>query len=205
LKTKALRLLAGKCTLAARVDSFNDSPDGLAGKHMRAEIEKKIEKWQEPPPPKQPKPLAAPDDKPKKRRGGKRIRKMKEKFAPTELRKITNRIPFAVAEETFRETGKGFGMLGLPTGSGKVRVNVSNINKPVAKKQKTKHYSSGSSGLSSSVAFTSGQGLELGDPSAAEKKIKDANEKYFSSTGGFFKTPALPIKKPELKSKQEDK
>jgi len=166
---------------------------------MRLEIEKKIEKWQEPPPPKQPKPLAAPDDKPKKRRGGKRIRKMKEKFAPTELRKITNRIPFAMAEETFRETGKGFGMLGLHTGSGKVRVNVSNINKPVAKKQKTKHYSSGASGLSSSLAFTPVQGLELGDPSAAEKKVQDANQKYFSSTGGF-KIPAIPSKKIELMS-----
>ena len=32
LRTKAARLVAGKCTLAARVDSFHESPVGTIGK-----------------------------------------------------------------------------------------------------------------------------------------------------------------------------
>lgn len=40
------------------------------------------------------KPLPAPDDKPKKRRGGKRYRKMKEKMGQTDLRKAQNRLAF---------------------------------------------------------------------------------------------------------------
>jgi U4/U6 small nuclear ribonucleoprotein PRP31 len=38
---------------------------------------------QEPPPPQPPKPLPAPDDKPRKKRAGKRIRKIKEKCCRT--------------------------------------------------------------------------------------------------------------------------
>lgn len=44
---------------------------------------KKIEKWQEPAPAKQTKVLPAPDMEPKKRRGGRRFRKMKERYGLT--------------------------------------------------------------------------------------------------------------------------
>jgi hypothetical protein len=43
-------------------------------------MRKKVEKWQEPPPAKQVKVLPAPDMEPKKRRGGRRYRKMKERY-----------------------------------------------------------------------------------------------------------------------------
>lgn len=37
-----------------------------------------------------------------------------------------------------------------------------------------------------SVAFTPMQGLEIVNPGAAEQRIREANEKYFSSTAGFM-------------------
>jgi U4/U6 small nuclear ribonucleoprotein PRP31 len=43
------------------------------------------------------------------------------------------------------------------------------------------------SGTASSVAFTPLQGLEIVNPQAAEKRIQEANEKYFSNVGGFMK------------------
>jgi hypothetical protein len=46
----------------------------------------KIEKWQEPPPAKTSKPLPAPDAEIKKRRGGRRLRKMKERYGLTDVR-----------------------------------------------------------------------------------------------------------------------
>lgn len=49
---------------------------------------------QEPPPVKSIKPLPKPVDPPRKRRGGKRVRKMKARYAVTELRKQANRITF---------------------------------------------------------------------------------------------------------------
>lgn len=79
LRTRACRLVAGKSTLGARVDSTRGDPTGKTGRDLREEIRKKIEKWQEPPPPKLPKPLPVPDSDPKKKRGGRRLRKMKER------------------------------------------------------------------------------------------------------------------------------
>ncbi len=52
-------------------------PSGTAGREMKEEMVKKIEKWQEPPPAKTAKVLPVPDAEGKKRRGGKRYRKMK--------------------------------------------------------------------------------------------------------------------------------
>lgn len=79
LRMRACRLLAAKSTLAARVDSTRGDPSGNTGRNLREEVRKKIEKWQEPPPAKQPKPLPVPDSEPKKKRGGRRLRKMKER------------------------------------------------------------------------------------------------------------------------------
>jgi U4/U6 small nuclear ribonucleoprotein PRP31 len=38
--------------------------------------------------------LPKPDDKPRKKRGGKKFRKQKERFAMTEQRKMANIVPF---------------------------------------------------------------------------------------------------------------
>jgi len=189
-RVRAIRLLSGKCALASRVDSFNEDTGGQIGIRYREEIIRKISKLQEPPPPKQPKPLPAPDDKPKKKRGGKRARKMKEKYAITDLRKLQNRTPFGLeSEETWRESGKGFGMVGM-SGSGKVRITTADKGLlKGAKKLKTKHISGSSGatlGLSSSLAFTPVQGLELKENPERPTEIKEYKEKYFSSTNAFI-------------------
>lgn len=56
------------------------------GQKFKAEMAAKIEKWQEPPPAKTVKPLPAPDAEAKKRRGGRRLRKMKERYGLTDVR-----------------------------------------------------------------------------------------------------------------------
>jgi len=157
---------------------------GTVGRHLREEIARKLEKWQEPPPPKLPKPLPAPDDRPRKRRGGRRVRKLKEKFAMTEMRKQANRMQFGIEEQKeFRSTGATLGMLGMAGGTGKLRLPV--VDKGILKKQKQQQQkayggsSGNTSGLSSSLAFTPVQGLELSNPEAAAQRIRDANQKYF--------------------------
>ncbi|RVX10584.1 U4/U6 small nuclear ribonucleoprotein Prp31-like [Vitis vinifera] len=132
---------------------------GKTGRTLREEILKKIEKWQEPPPAKQPKPLPVPDSEPKKKRGGRRLRKMKERYAITDMRKLANRMQFGVPEESSLGDGlgEGYGMLGQ-AGNGKLRVSVgqSKLAAKVAKKFKEKQYGSSgaTSGLTSSLAFT---------------------------------------------------
>lgn len=94
LRRKAARLVAAKCTLAARVDVNYECNSGEIGLQFKEEIEKKLDKLQEPPPVKFIKPLPKPIEISKKKRGGKRVRKMKERYAMTEFRKQANRLNF---------------------------------------------------------------------------------------------------------------
>uniref|UniRef100_T1ISX8 U4/U6 small nuclear ribonucleoprotein Prp31 n=1 Tax=Strigamia maritima TaxID=126957 RepID=T1ISX8_STRMM len=201
LRRKASRLLASKCTLAARVDSFHESSDGREGRKLLEEIERKLDKLQEPPPVKQVKPLPAPIDQPRKKRGGKRVRKMKERYGMTELRKQANRINFGEIEEDAYQTDLGFslGQIGK-SGTGRIRApqidekTKVRISKTLQKNMQRQQVYGGSttvrrqvSGTASSIAFTPLQGLEIVNPQAAEKRINEANEKYFSNTAGFVK------------------
>ena len=72
LRKKAARLVAAKCALASRVDSFHENQDGAVGDRLLADIEGKLDKLQEPPPVKTVKPLPAPIEQSKKKRGGRR-------------------------------------------------------------------------------------------------------------------------------------
>eukprot|EP01043_Picozoa_sp_COSAG02_P023151 COSAG02_NODE_1228_length_13776_cov_5.546864_6_plen_511_part_00 len=188
LKHRALRLVAGKVTLAARIDSFHKDVAGDAGQNFREDILKRIEKLQEPPPPKQQKALPIPGEGSKKKRGGKRYRKQKEQYAMTDARKLQNRVKFGHVQDDDLE-GKEMGMLGLKSGNGRVRVNMESKSMMKAlKKQKLRNSNSGgaTSGLASSLAFTPVQGLELENPNNkpfADKTKSDS--KYFSSTSGF--------------------
>ncbi|KAK7395712.1 hypothetical protein VNO78_16279 [Psophocarpus tetragonolobus] len=193
LRMRACRLLAAKSTLVARVDSIRGDSSGNTGRAFKDEIHKKIEKWQEPPPAKQPKPLPVPDSEPKKKRGGRRLRKMKERYAITDMRKLANRMQFGVPEESSLGDGlgEGYGMLGQ-AGSGKLRVSVgqSKLAAKVAKRFKEKNYGSSgaTSGLTSSLAFTPVQGIELTNPQAHAHQLGSGTQStYFSETGTFSK------------------
>uniref|UniRef100_A0A8D3DD67 U4/U6 small nuclear ribonucleoprotein Prp31 n=1 Tax=Scophthalmus maximus TaxID=52904 RepID=A0A8D3DD67_SCOMX len=210
LRRKAARLVSAKCTLASRVDSFHESSDGkviVPGKlHKHLKIKEfwllKFDKWQEPPPVKQVKPLPAPLDGQRKKRGGRRYRKMKERLGLTEIRKHANRMTFAEIEDDAYQEDLGFslGQLGK-SGSGRVRqaqvneATKARISKSLQRTLQKQSMTYGgkstvrdrSSGTSSSVAFTPLQGLEIVNPQAAEKKVAEANQKYFSNMAEFLK------------------
>lgn len=164
-----------------------------AGQNLLEEIRKKIEKWQEPPPAKLLKPLPVPDSMPKKKRGGHRLRKMKERYAPTDTMKLANRMQFGVPEESSLGDGlgKGYGLLGQAR-SGKLRVSAvqNKLAAKVAKRFKEKNYgSSGArSGFASIWAFTPIQGMELSNPLAQGNLLVSGTQStYFSDTGTFSK------------------
>lgn len=121
-RMKAQRTVSAKCVLAVRMDVTQSYRDGSYGLKLRGELDKRLEKLQEPPPSKVIKALPKPDERTSKKRGGKRARKAKEQYAMTELRKLQNRMKFGEEEEedgAFDET-KGLGMIG--PSSGKLRV-----------------------------------------------------------------------------------
>ncbi|KAF8407938.1 hypothetical protein HHK36_007078 [Tetracentron sinense] len=87
--------------------------------------------------------------------------------------------------------GEGYGMLGQ-AGNGKLRVSVgqSKLAAKVAKKFKEKQYGSSgaTSGLTSSLAFTPVQGIELTNPQAHANQLGSGTQStYFSEIGTFSK------------------
>ncbi|KAJ4816694.1 U4/U6 small nuclear ribonucleoprotein Prp31 [Rhynchospora pubera] len=118
---------------------------------------------------------------------------MKERYAITELMKQKNRMPFGKQEETSLGDGlgEGFGMLGQ-AGSGKLRISVaqSKLKPKATKKFKEKSYGSSgaTSGLTSSLAFTPVQGIELTNPQAlGSSLLGSGTQSTYSETGTFSK------------------
>lgn len=197
LKQKCIKVVAARCTLASRMDSFKEDPSGDTGKKWLEAIWEKLKKWQEPPPPKKRKALAAPLGEIKKKRGGKRKRKEKERYEVTDLAKAKNRMTFAKAEHTDDYTGEGYGMVGV-SGRGRLtqkKKDTQKLSKRLSRKTQARlHRIKGSgtkstiSGIASSIAFSTVQGMELvATPDIKEKKSSSSSRKYFSTSGGFFK------------------
>ncbi|KAA8533133.1 hypothetical protein F0562_033334 [Nyssa sinensis] len=128
--------------------------------------------------------LLVPDSDPKKKRGGHRLRKIKERYAITDMRTLANRMQFGVPEESSLGDGlgEGYGMLGQ-AGSGKLCVSLGTWFKE-------KHYGSSgaTSGLTSSLAFTPVQGIELSNPQSHANQLGSGTQStYFSEIGTFSK------------------
>ena len=119
IRSKILRLVAGKLTLAARVDAYDDSGSAQIGQRFRDEIEVRSTKLQEPPPPKDRRALPVPPESSGKRRGGRRLRKMKERYGMSHMRQLSNRVRFGQEEDTTSDGLLGVGMLGQGQNSGK--------------------------------------------------------------------------------------
>ena len=187
LRNKVLRLVAGKATLSARVDTFADKGGGLIGQGFRDEIEMRATKLQEPAPGKVVKALPVPPESSGKRRGGRRLRKMKERYGMTQMRQLANRVRFGEEEDTTSDGMLGVGLLSKGQQHGKMRVSAKE-QKLLAeknKKQRTAGSSGASNGLASSLAFTPVQGIELVNPSQRQDS-KEGTETYFSKAAAFF-------------------
>jgi U4/U6 small nuclear ribonucleoprotein PRP31 len=198
-RRKAQRRISGKLILLARIDAQRESSDGSAGRQMKQKIEQDLRKLQAPPELKGPRAIPAPLEPLSKKRGGKRVRRMKDQNAQTELRKLQNRMKFGEAEEEveFGDESEGLGML---TQSGSVRAfTIDNRTKArIGKKMqarlgqisgiKTSLGKETHSGFQTSLSFTPFQGIELVNPSlneaARDELSVKANDKWFQ--GGTF-------------------
>ena len=72
-RRQAQRMVSAKCTLTTRMDAANSNRDGSYGRKLYEELEKKLEKLQEPPPSKMTKALPIPQEGGRKNRRGGRL------------------------------------------------------------------------------------------------------------------------------------
>jgi len=157
-----------------------------------------------------------PDLTTKKRRGGKRMRRLKEQFEQTEMMKLANRRCFSVETGEYGDDAMGLtlGMLerskdGGVGSSGSEALRHSYVrakagvekrkmrqaNTKASRKRALEYGSSGgqTNGLASSMVFTPVQGMELVNPDAMKDKVREVNRKWFEENAGF--QSALPKSK----------
>merc|ERR1712039_247185 len=139
-------------------------PVGNLGFTIRDEIVAKIQKWQEQTHSKITKALPIPDGTRKNRRGGKRFRKNKERYAMTEVRRAANRIGFNhQKDETLNEDESIIQEMNGPLGNTKLNSTKQKYKHRNTEKRKINQSfaSKGTLGLSSPFSFTPIQGIEL--------------------------------------------
>ena len=122
VKRKAARLVSAKACLACRCDLSKEYPDGRMGQEFRIDVQKKIDLLVAPPPAKQIKALPLPIEH-KKKRGGARARREKERNGASDLQKAQNRMAFGEQEEEIIDaTGETIGLGLINGGSGKLKL-----------------------------------------------------------------------------------
>lgn len=116
---QVLRMVSGKCVLAARMDCAQPLAAGETGAGAaataaawRAEVVERARKVLAPPDQAPVKALPLPPEQRGKQRGGRRVRRWKEKHGPLEMQRMANRMEFGTAERTVmgadgREVGLG--------------------------------------------------------------------------------------------------
>lgn len=98
-----MRIVSGKVVLAARIDLAKSDMDAKLGHKMLEEISNKIDKLLTPPKQTGDKALPKPEEHKSKKRGGRRLRKYKERFQMSEMRKAQNKMEFGKQEETYMD------------------------------------------------------------------------------------------------------
>ncbi|KAI6217348.1 Pre-mRNA-processing factor 31 [Aphelenchoides besseyi] len=206
LRKKAARVIAAKSTLAARVDSLHQSPDGSIGETLAGQVKEKIDKMLEPPSVKTQKSLPKPLDKASKKRGGKRARKAKERMGMTDLRKKANRMNFGELQEDIMQDNIGFTLGQVKSeslaGGGRIRASVVDNKTRIKMSQKLQRQlerrqhggmtslKSKTSGTMSSISITPIQGIEVISMTpldVTKPSGSSNNSSYFDSTSNFMK------------------
>lgn len=198
LRSKGGDIVAGKATLAARVDAARGSHDGKVGRELRAGIEAKFAKMQERAPARTAKPLPVPGDEAKRRhRGGARARKEKERMGMTEMRKLSNRVKFGEAEIVGGNDLENEGMGMLNAKSEKVRVRAKKTDsvavaaKRRLEKQKKRENRSEAEqlGITSSFVFPPGsEAIPKDEPNGSERTGGDSRGQFIAPSGPNKKT-----------------
>ncbi|KAJ2799508.1 U4/U6-U5 snRNP complex subunit prp31 [Coemansia guatemalensis] len=192
-RDKMVRKISAKCALAARVDAQHEASDGAFGQRFKAELDAQVEKLLEAAPMNAVKPLPVPDEGPKKRRGGRKVRRAKESQTVTELQKQRDRLQFGKFQDevVVMDEMEGAGMMGHA--AGRVRATQMNNRAKAKVAKKYEKYMKAPKSVvpgTASLAFTPVQGFELANPQADDthknKKAKTAHDRYFASSTPFM-------------------
>ncbi|KAF2833038.1 Nop domain-containing protein [Ophiobolus disseminans] len=123
LRKQAMRIVAGKAILCARVDAAaGGTKDNSTGIQFKDDCERRIAHLSAVPANKGQRALPAPDERTSKKRGGRRARAQKASNSQSELAKAQNRMVFGKEEKEvgYGDSTRGMGMIGA-TDTGRLR------------------------------------------------------------------------------------
>lgn len=205
LQKKVLKAVSAKLALAARFDFVNvdtgRTRSANTGLKFRKDLEEKFEKLLEPDKAPTMKALPKPDLTVKKRRGGKRMRRWKERFEETAMMKQANTRAFSTQQGEYGDDAMGItmGLLDTADSGGNIRKvsekrKMRQANTKASRKRAMilAQQAKNKDGLASSVVFTQSSSMELVNPDANKNRVRDANRKWFTENAGF--QSALPKK-----------
>jgi hypothetical protein len=144
-------------------------------------------------------PSRRPDLAVKKRRGGKRMRRWKERFEETAMMKQANTRAFSSQQGEYGDDAMGItmGLLDTADSGGAIRKTtekrkMGQANTKASRKRAMQMASRAQNkdGLASSVVFTQSSSMELVNPDANKDRVRQANRKWFDGNAGF--QSALP-------------
>ena len=196
MKIKVLRRYSNKTALAAKADAFgfNKESENEYGKNLKEKIAEKISKIETNKQPVLVKPLPKPDEKSKRRRGGRKLKGIKQRYEMTEARMLKNRMKFGTEpEKEFRDTGVGFGLLKIGGVGGQIRMK-KNEKRIVTKKMKiidkkflhdNHNFNKFTNGMHSSVVMSNEQGIQLMNPDLFKGGVQNDNTNIFNQNSGF--------------------
>lgn len=140
-----------------------------------------------------------PDLTVKKRRGGKRMRRWKERFEETSMMKQANTRAFSSAQGEYGDDAMGItmGLLDTADSGGNIRKTTEKRKSRQANTKASRKRAAtmvqraqNKDGLASSVVFSQSTSMELINPDANKERVREANRKWFDQNAGF--KSALP-------------
>jgi U4/U6 small nuclear ribonucleoprotein PRP31 len=213
LRSKVLRLVAAKCTLAVHVDNYGtDVSAGAAtttaaaaaaantqGSQWRAEIVEKIAALVRPAEHKKERALPVPDEKHGKQRAGRRYKRQREMRRVSEAQKLRSRVSFGASDGAVDDfTGAP---LAAPLAVS-AHAAASESDRPHKRPRIGESSASGATttsttsttSSSSSLSLDSERGLEFVDHTASSRRAQEslAESRFFSSTAGFVRAAVTP-------------
>ena len=124
-------------------------------------------------------PLTIPDEKPKRRRGGKKYRKIKERMGLTDTRQLKNRLKFGTdfSQDVDLNGNEDMGMLGQKFTGGKLRLNkkIQKMKLTQKQRQMQRMKMNKTSGTMSSLVFSSNQSIQLMNPELLKNQMNQVN------------------------------
>lgn len=175
-RMKLIKLLSNAAAKASRVDHAGAQTNGAYGEKLLRKVKKDLEKYLEPKHGQEKQPLTVPDEKPKRRRGGKKYRKIKERMGLTDTRQLKNRLKFGTdfSQDVDLNGNEDRGMLGQKYAGGKLRVSKKIQKMKLTQKQKKmqRMKMNKASGTMSSLVFSSNQSIQLMNPELLANQFK---------------------------------